>query len=253
MTARIVWTQQQLLVAFNLYCQIPFGKFHLRNPEIIKYAELIGRTPSALAMKLCNIASLDSEITKTKRVGLKNASAADKSMWEEMQADWGQFATKSQQTIIALGAVTESEDMPDEITDYTGGNKSVQTTARIGQAFFRRSVLSAYDFRCCITGLAVPKLLIASHIVPWRIDVKNRLNPKNGLCLSMLHDKAFDIGIITIAEDMTIKLSREYTIDADVFFKSALLGYEGKSIALPEKFQPHKEFLDYHRQCIFKA
>ncbi len=252
MANRIDWSHQQLLVVFNLYCQMPFGKMHSRNPEIVKYAELIGRTPSALAMKLTNIASLDPAITSTGRKGLRGASAADKVMWEQMQADWEQFAIRSQQAIIALGIATESEVISDEVIDYTGNNKTVQTTTRIGQYFFRRSVLSAYDFRCCITGLAIPKLLIASHIVPWRIDATNRLNPKNGLCLSMLHDKAFDIGIITIAEDMTVKVSSQYTTDADHFFKLALLSYEGKAIALPEKFQPHKEFLDYHRQYVFK-
>ena len=258
MAARTGWTYQQLLVAFNLYCQMPFGKMHSRNPEIIKYAELIGRTPSALAMKLTNIASLDPAITSTGRKGLQGASAADKIMWEEMQADWEQFAIKSQQAASVFGAITEFEvaidsSIPDEIIDYTGSNKTAQTTIRVGQDFFRRSVLSAYNFRCCITGLAVTKLLVASHIVPWRIDAANRLNPKNGLCLSMLHDKAFDTGIITIAEDMTISVSPEYAANADHFFKSALLAYNGKLIALPEKFQPHREFLDYHRQYVFKA
>ena len=258
MAARTGWTHQQLLVAFNLYCQMPFGKMHSRNPEIIKYAELIGRTPSALAMKLTNIASLDPAITSTGRKGLQGASAADKIMWEEMQADWEQFAIKSQQATSAFGATTEFEatidsSIPDEIIDYTGSNKTAQTAIRIGQDFFRRSVLSAYNFRCCITGLAVPKLLVASHIIPWRIDAANRLNPKNGLCLSMLHDKAFDTGIITIAEDMTIRVSPEYSANADHFFNSALLAYNGKLIALPEKFKPHREFLGYHRQYVFKA
>jgi putative restriction endonuclease len=259
MAARTGWTHQQLLVAFNLYCQMPFGKMHSRNPEIIKYAELIGRTPSALAMKLTNIASLDPAITSTGRKGLQGASAADKIMWEEMQADWEQFAIKSQQATSAFGSTTGFEAtigdtfIPDEIIDYTGSNKTAQTTIRVGQDFFRRSVLSAYNFRCCITGLAVTKLLVASHIVPWRIDAANRLNPKNGLCLSMLHDKAFDTGIITIAEDMTISVSPEYAANADHFFNSALLAYNGKLIALPEKFQPHTEFLDYHRQNVFKA
>ena len=259
MPARTGWTHQQLLVAFNLYCQMPFGKMHSRNPEIIKYAELIGRTPSALAMKLTNIASLDPAITSTGRKGLQGASAADKIMWEEMQADWENFAIKSQQAASAFGATAKFKaticDTPmlDEIIDYTGSNKTAQTTIRVGQDFFRRSVLSAYNFRCCITGLAVPKLLVASHIVPWRIDAANRLNPKNGLCLSMLHDKAFDTGIITIAEDMTISVSPEYAANADHFFNSALLAYNGKLIALPEKFQLHREFLDYHRQYVFKA
>lgn len=259
MSTKNGWTRQQLLVAFNLYCQMPFGKMHSRNPEIIRYAELIGRSPSALAMKLTNIASLDPAITSTGRKGLEGASTTDKTMWQEMQADWGRFAIEAQQAASALGAVVEVEptvddaSMPDEIVDYTGSNKSVLATTRIGQNFFRRSVLSAYEYQCCITGLAIPKLLVASHIVPWRDDGANRLNPRNGLCLSMLHDKAFDVGIITIAEDMTVKVSRKQASHADQFFDAALFAYDGKPIALPEKFRPHGEFLAYHRQHIFEA
>lgn len=259
MAVKTGWTRQQLLVAFNLYCQMPFGKMHSRNPEIVKYAELIGRTPSALAMKLTNIASLDPAITSTGRKGLEGASATDKAMWQEMQADWERFAIEAQQAASTFGATVEIESavgdtsMPDENADYTGNNKAVLTTTRVGQNFFRRSVLSAYDYRCCITGLAIPKLLVASHIVPWRDDEANRLNPRNGLCLSILHDKAFDVGIITIAEDMTVKVSRKQVAKADHFFDSALFAYDGKSIALPEKFRPQGEFLAYHRQHIFES
>ncbi len=252
------WTRQQLLAAFHLYTQLPFGKLYARNPEIIKYAALIGRTPSALAMKLTNIASRDPEITSTGRTGLSKASAADKAMWVEMQADWGRFAIEMQQAVTALGADTELgapiDDSPylDEDVDYIGGDKTVQTTARIGQNFFRRAVLSAYDYRCCITGLSVPKLLIASHIMPWRVDATNRLNPRNGLCLSMLHDKAFDAGIITVTADMTVHVSRKHAVNADHFFNSAVLAYDGKPLALPKKFSPHAEFLSYHRQHVFE-
>ena len=255
MAVRIGWTRQQLLVAFNLYCRMPFGKMHSRNPEIIKYADLMGRTSSALAMKLTNIASLDPAITSTGRRGLEGASAADKAMWDEMQAGWERFAVEAEQALSALGTITEVEagvndtSAPDAV-DYTGSNKSVQTTIRIGQDFFRRAVLSAYDYRCCITGLAIPKLLVASHIVPWRTDPTNRLNPRNGLCLSMLHDKAFDVGIITIAEDMSVRVSRKHTKNADHFFKSALLAYDGKPITLPKKFRPQAEFLAYHRNSF---
>lgn len=253
------WTRQQLLVAFHLYTQLPFGKLHARNPGIIKYATLIGRTPSALAMKLTNIASRDPEITSTGRAGLSKASAADKAMWTEMQADWGRFAIEMLHAVTALGADTELgaliDDSPclDEDADYTGVDKAVQTTARVGQNFFRRAVLSAYDYRCCITGLSVPRLLIASHIMPWRVDATNRLNPRNGLCLSMLHDKAFDAGIITVAEDMTVHVSRKHAINADHFFNSALLAYDGKPLVLPKKFSPPAEFLSYHRQYVFEG
>lgn len=205
-------------------------------------------------MKLTNIASLDPAITSTGRKGLEGASAADKAMWEEMQSDWGRFAIETQEALRSFGVIIEAgaddSSVPDEITDYTGSNKTIQTTTRVGQDFFRRSVLSAYDYRCCITGLAVPRLLVASHIVPWRDDAKNRLNPRNGLCLSMLHDKAFDVGIITIAEDMTVRVSQQYAASDDHFFKSALLAYDGKPIALPEKFRPHADFLARHRNSF---
>jgi putative restriction endonuclease len=259
MSARINWTRQQLLVAFHLYSQLPFGKLHSNNPEIIKYAALIGRTPSALAMKLTNIASRDPEITSTGRAGLSGASAADKAMWAEMQADWGHFAIEMNQAVTALGAAdvfdaTANISPPlDEEVDYTGSNKVVQVTARIGQNFFRRAVLSAYNYRCCITGLSVAKLLIASHIKPWRIDAANRLNPRNGLCLSMLHDKAFDAGIITVTENMTVHVSRKHAADADHFFNSALLAFDGKPLVLPNKFSPHADFLAYHRQHVFEG
>jgi predicted restriction endonuclease len=88
--------------------------------------------------------------------------------------------------------------------------------------------------------------------VPWRIDETNRLNPSNGLCLSMLHDKAFDIGILTITEDMTIRVSQKCTDNTDDFFNSALFAYNGKPIFLPKKFRPHAEFLSYHREHIFE-
>lgn len=259
MSARTGWTREQLLVAFNLYCQMPFGKMHSRNPEIIKRAELIGRTPSALAMKLTNIASLDPAITLTGRKGLEGASAADKAMWEEMQADWEDFAVEAAYAENAFGAPSELDSatgdmsMPDEIVDYTGSNKTVWTMTRVGQNFFRRSVLSAYNYRCCITGLSVLNLLVASHIIPWRLDAANRLNPRNGLCLSMLHDKAFDSGIIAIAEDMTVSVSRKHMTDEDHFFNSAVLAYDGKPIVLPEKFCPLAEFLAYHRQHVFET
>ncbi|MCL4780939.1 MAG: HNH endonuclease [Gammaproteobacteria bacterium] len=253
MAAKNGWTREQLLVAFTLYCQMPFGKMHARNPEIVRHAELIGRTPSALAMKLTNIASLDPAITLSGRKGLEGASTTDKAMWEEAQADWERFAEEAQLALTLFGATTDRTPPANDSDDYTGHNRTVTTTTRVGQDFFRRSVLSAYNYRCCITGLSVPTLLVASHIVPWSSDAKNRLNPRNGLCLSMLHDKAFDAGIIGIAADMTIRISRKHAVKSDPFFDSALLAYDGRPIVPPEKFHPLEEFLAYHRQHIFSA
>ena len=257
MPNRTNWTRQQLLLAFKLYCQIPFGKLHSHNLDIIKYGELIGRTPSALAMKLSNIASLDPSITLTGRKGLTNASAADKTMWEEMQTDWELFVVEIQKAENSFGITadgnseTNGELVLNEAIDYSSSDKAIQSTTRVGQSFFRRSVLSAYNFKCCITGLAVPSLLVASHIVPWLVDEKNRLNPRNGLCLSSLHDKAFDLGLITVTENMTIRVSPSKIPKDDPFFDTTILAYDGKSILLPDKFRPNEQFLHYHRKHIF--
>ena len=254
-SARSHWTRQQLLVAFALYCRIPFSRLHARNPEILRIANAIGRTPSALAMKLVNIASLDPEIIGPGRTGLKNASASDRAMWDEMQNDWGEFAVESDLAIREIVVPTKQLDgtiQVDNIDDRVGEDRAVQSTVRVGQDFFRAAVLSAYSGQCCITGLSVPRLLVASHIIPWRVGKRNRVNPRNGLLLSALHDKAFDIGLITIDDDMTVRVSRKHAVRNDMFFSSSIEEYHGQPIHLPTKFRPAGEFLSYHREHVFQ-
>ena len=250
------WTRDQLLVAFALYCRLPFGRLHYRNPDIIRFAEAIGRTPSALAMKLTNIASLDPEITATGRRGLTGASLADRAMWEEMHSDWEAFAIEFEQTLHAVQAENDDSDelTKVEIEDApVGEDRIVTSTTRIGQRFFRNAVLAAYNERCCITGLSIPSLLVASHIIPWRCDRANRVNPRNGLLLTALHDKAFDGGLITIDDDMTVRVSNRYTRSPDSYFSQAIQHYNGRRIHSPEKFAPNPDFLSYHRERIFQG
>ena len=249
------WTRNELLVALNLYCQLPFGRLDARNPMIIRFAQSMGRSPSALAMKLVNIACLDPKITSTGRSGLQNASSTDRLMWEEMQEDWERFAVESEQ---ALGELGIGEELPDnqreeETPTWLGKDRPVEATARVGQRFFRAAVLSAYNGRCCISGLSLPSLLIASHIVPWSHDRNIRVNPRNSLLLSALHDKVFDAGIITIDDDMTVRVSNKHLRREGEFFARAIDTYNGQPINLPQKFEPDRDFLRYHREQIFKG
>ena len=249
------WTRNELLLALRLYCQLPFGRLHATNPTIVRFAQAMGRSPSALAMKLVNIASLDPKITSTGRSGLQNASSQDRLMWAEMQNDWERFAVESTRATEELGMGEESPhgETDGDILDHLGEDRLVEATARVGQSFFRKTILSAYNGRCCITGLSLPNLLVASHIVPWSHDAAHRVNPKNGLLLSALHDRAFDTGIITITDDMTVLVSKRYLENEDEFFAESISVYGGRSISLPQKFEPHSEFLRYHREHIFKA
>jgi predicted restriction endonuclease len=114
-------------------------------------------------------------------------------------------------------------------------------------------VLTAYDIRCCISSINVPRLLVASHIKPWRKFPEERLNPRNGLCLSALHDAAFDAGFITLDEQLNVVLSRRLrTFFPQPMLEQNFVPFEGRSIRLPEKLaEPDRDFLCYHRGEVF--
>lgn len=248
------WTEEQLKLAFHLYCQLPFGKLHSRNPEIIRLATLINRTPGAVAMKLVNFASLDPAITSTGRTGLGNAGSLDREVWAEFHADWEKLAVECELLRRNLDAGTPTIDEADEQLvpeDFTGETRRVVTEQRIKQNFFRRAVLSSYRGRCCMSGLSEPRLLIASHIVPWSKDKANRLNPSNGLCLSAIHDRAFDKGLITLTDDFRVVVSKELKCKKEPFITKVLLPLDGRVIELPERFMPSVEFLSRHRADLF--
>lgn len=247
------WTKEQLKLAFYLYCQLPFGRLHSKNIEIIKLATFIKRTPSAVAMKLVNFASLDPVIISSGRRGLGNASALDKDVWEEFHSDWEGLATECAQLLQSFELVDslEATNANSVAEDFTGETRQVSVNQRIKQSFFRRAVLSGYQGRCCMSGLSESSLLIASHIVPWSKDSANRLNPSNGLSLSAIHDKAFDRGLIALSDELEIILSGKMLRSEDDFIKSFFLPLKGKGIELPDRFAPSIVFVTRHRTEVF--
>jgi len=262
------WTHDELMLAMNLYCKLPFGQLRHGNPLIIEVAQKMGRTPSSLSMKLCNLASLDPYHHARGIKGLPGASRADRQAWEEFTANWEQSAVESEEQLHKLLEVPEGlEPVADfrksrlqrqailklPTIEPTGPTeKVVSVKTRLGQQFFRQSVLASYNCSCCITGNPVPQLLVASHILPWGIYPELRLNPSNGLCLAQTQDAAFDKGLITFDEDYRLVLSpylREY-LPNDSLSRN-FLDYEGKPIVMPEKFPPDAEFMQKHREEVF--
>lgn len=226
----------------------------MRTPEVIKLAGLIDRTPGAVAMKLSNFASLDPAITSTGRKGLEGASNLDREIWDEFHADWEALAVESE--LLRRKLDTDAQPMDDSEEqlvpeDFTGETRKVVTEQRIKQTFFRRAVLSSYRGRCCMSGLSEPRLLIASHIVPWSKDKANRLNPSNGLCLSAIHDRAFDKGLVTLTDDFKIVVSEELMRNKETFVVEVLQPLDGTRIELPERFAPQLEFIAWHRRVHF--
>jgi DNA (cytosine-5)-methyltransferase 1 len=252
------WTKEQVKLAFHLYCQIPFGKIDGRNKEIIALAKVVGRTADAMAMKMLNIASLDPAVTSTGRKGLDRASKLDKEVWAEFHADWEELALECsllvKQLLEAKGESSntpEDEDETFDLTDFIGETRQILIEQRIKQNFFRRAVLASYRGRCCMSGLTESRLLIASHIVPWSKDKTNRLNPSNGLCLSALHDKVFDKGLITLTDDFKIVVSEELKRKNEPFIREVLLPLNGRVIESPKRFTPQVEFIAWHRNELF--
>ena len=98
----------------------------------------------------------------------------------------------------------------------------------------------------------MPELLVASHIIPWSKNEKERLNPRNGLCLNALHDKAFDKGFITITTKFEVKISQALRdLSDESTINKYFISFDNEKIKVPRKFVPSKDFLDYHYENIF--
>ena len=249
------WTRDELIVAMNLYCKLPFGQLHHLNPVIIALAKKLGRTPGSVSMKLCNFASLDPAQQARGISGLSGASAADRAVWEEFHKNWERLAFESEQRLAALEGkpVEVKAQIPEDDLPREGLERERVIRQRVNQHFFRAAVLAAYGSRCCITGLAVPDLLIASHIVPWAKDLANRVNPRNGLCLNALHDCAFDRGFITLSPKLKVEVSPSLkAAPVGPATKRFLLDYQDAAIRLPERFLPDASLLDWHRRNVFR-
>lgn len=248
------WTREEEIIVFNLYCKIPFQKSSKSHPDVIKIANLIGRTPSAVNMKIGNFGSFDNNLKKKGIVGLAHASKLDKEIWDEFNGKWDDLAFKSEEIIAKLQSKSIESVIDDEAIPL-GAVRTATVKQRVNQTFFRKTVLSSYDSACCIIGLNTPALLISSHIKPWKDSTDHeKTNPCNGLCLNALHDKAFDKGLITITPDFTIHVSHRITDiydgrTVDLYFNA----YHRKKIRLPEKFIPKKEFLEFHNDMVFQG
>ncbi len=248
------WSREELIVAFNLYCKTPFGRIHIHNSEIVALAEAIGRTPSSVAWKLANFARLDPALKQRNIKGASHGSKQEAEIWNEFNQDWDALAFESEKLLaqITHSSIVESIQVDDDVVLKAGKERESIVRVRVNQGFFRKSVLAAYGFRCCISGLAIPELLNASHIVPWADDEPNRVNPRNGLCLNALLDRAFDRGLITVTPELTVKISPSIKPTArDDSVKALLWTYDNCAIRLPDRFVPDIAFIKYHNDKIF--
>lgn len=252
------WTDHERLAAMYLYCQTSFGRLHARNPEIVALAERMGRTPSSLAMKLTNFASLDPEQQRRGIKGLRGASEGDRAIWRRFHEDWDGMVENSARAYDAF-AIRPDEGTPLFVRDPHGPANWVgrPTTAerlvaaRRGQDWFRSTLLAGYESACCVSACNVETMLVASHIVPWSEDAALRLNPHNGLLLSAIHDRAFENGDLAIDDDYRVVVATPLRRSDNDFIQQALARFHGQHLRLPQRFAPDPALLRRHREARF--
>lgn len=242
MPRKDVWTREQTIIAFNLYCKIPWGQAHSRNKNVQEVAAIIGRSPSAVARKLGNFGSLDPELRRRNVGGLPNRSKLDEEIWNEFHENWNALTLTSTELIAQYKQETIEQVIDiDEKELPKGADRRRFVKTRVYQDFFRKAVFAAYENTCCITGMKITALQVASHIIPWSKNEANRTNPENGLCINALHDKAFDCGLITILPDFTIRVSKQIeNKDSNLMVKNVFTSIDKKPIIKPHKFLPEK-------------
>lgn len=244
------WTREELLVAFNLYCKIPFSRINYKQPEIIYLASKIGRTPSAVAWKLVNFASFDPSLQRRGVKGASNSSKLDKEIFYQFYENWDEMLFESERLLTQYEKTTiekKYETILVDLADKKGEVKIREVKTRVNQNLFRQLILSIYQKKCAISGIDISEMLVAGHILPWAEYENERLNPENGICLSSIYDKAFEKGFIGIDENYKILISSELKKNVKKEYFQPFFGrFDGKSINLPDRFLPNKEFLRKH-------
>lgn len=252
--SRRLWTRDELILTLSVYFQLPFGRLNQTTPEVKELARLIGRSNSSAALRLVNFAACDPYIINSGRTGMTSGIGVCMPIWEEYNNDRERLFNEAQQIKASLLHEPIEETLNLTASDLEGKEKAVVIKQRVNQSVFRCMILYNYEGRCAITGINIPDLLVAGHIIPWADSTpQQKLNPENGICLSSLYDKAFDKGLITISpDDYTIHLSSAlHEYESQEYYERHFGYINGRQITMPIEHKPDRDFLAYHRDHIF--
>jgi len=256
------WRENELKIVLNIYHKLPFGQLHARNPVVCDIASKLGRSANSVAMKLVNFASLDPVLKLRGVRGLAGASQLDRDVWDTFHASPNEQIPSSESALRELfGAddMTTLEVLPKEgihlnkISAIEATDVTREVKVRRGQEFFRNTVLNNFGGKCGISQINLRDLLVASHILPWSKYPTERITLKNGLCLSRLHDAAFDRGYIAFDDNLGLLLSPQLkAVLPNPSIELNFAMYDGYPLRHPEdSVPPDLGFLKIHRETIF--
>ena len=247
MRERVSWSREDIIIAYALYCITPLNEIRRSNKLICQVAEGFPHSLDSLLMRMHNFSAID---PASNVKGASHVAKLDCEIFEEFKNDWGSLSVQAEAlTGLALFDASPLNGAK-PISSLTDRNKVNRE-----RYFFRASVFASYENTCCISGMKLPTMLIASHIKPFRScrTTSERTDPENGLLLNTFYDKAFDSGLITVTPDYQIHVSQLVKEQEDDFTKRWLADLEGTQIIKPARFFPNKSYLEYHNDIVFKG
>lgn len=250
MATRRDWTELEDIACLYLYLSKGRRQIDDSDPDLVKLAEALSRTPGAVSFKSANFRFID---PYSKGKGFEHGSKMDAKVWTAYSDD-----IERAKEIFDL--FIQSPDPSSEVIDteqridsknYDIPDSYGRAAVRTSQFKIRANALSIYGESCSLCHIDLPMLLVASHVVPWKADQKIRADPRNVILLCAMHDKMFDRGIISIDENYRVigstKLN-EYPI-AERHVKQL----EGKKMGIKGggEMLPKQDYLEYHRKHVF--
>jgi len=244
------WTRDQLILAFELYCRIPFQRTKATEPRVKDLAKSLHRTPASVARKLGNFGAFDPQLAARSISGLTHGSKLDRAVWDEFHSDWNTLIVRAE----SLRSQLEPQESLEEAFNVPAGpsEQVVTRKQRLHQSFFREAVISSYNARCCITGLPIVECLVAGHIIPWSVDGRRRADPTNGLCMSATFDRLFDCGLMAIEDNLALVVSKRVRDLKDLSVAEMVGKKHGQKMFPPARFYPDPACLRWHREHVFR-
>ena len=256
LSVRRLWTRDETLLAFELYFRLSYNQIRDNNPEVIRLANIIGRDPGAVEAKLFNIKNLDPYSIIRNETGLSHIGKIERGIWKEYQEDNYEIVQSMEELRdihYREGVILAEGEEYFEGPAFGYDEERMQKTRR-GQQFFRKGILANCEHKCCITGIDIPELIVASHIKPWKVCTdQEKVDTRNGLCLNRLHDGLFDRFQMTVTPEYRIVYSEAFTTKcSEHIFEQFFEKYEGRKINVPTRTLPGQDFIQYHNEQFAK-
>ncbi|NMM94698.1 restriction endonuclease [Bifidobacterium sp. DSM 109957] len=260
------------MMAFALYRILEPRECDDKGLDVQRLARFLQRTPGSVALKIWNIAAYDVNRQARGLAGMKHGSKMDARIWEWYAAEPDNFMAEC--LTLLENALLQADESTSTLTPLApdrhsslesatklllagktpdGKERMATTLQRVNQSYFRNSLLQNYRNTCCMTGIQIPSLLVASHIKPWKASTPSeKTAAANGLLLNAFHDRAFDQGLITIDDDYRVVVNHGRVKHSEINDKW-IYSFEGHAITLPSINLPSHEFIEYHHKHIFLA